>query len=59
MPILLRSPEIVPLGPDAVGAEVDGKEPMEVRQSFLSEQVQRERDARRITYSSGALSQLF
>ena len=59
MPVFLGGPEIVPPGPDAVGAEVDGKQTMEVRESFLGKQIQGECDARRIAYSSCPLSERF
>jgi hypothetical protein len=57
VPVFLGGPEVIPFGPDAVGAEVDGEEAMEVRQPLFGEKIERQRDAGRIAYSSGALSQ--
>ncbi len=41
--VLLRGPEVGPVAPDAVVAEVDREDPVEVREAFLGEEVERQR----------------
>src|SRR5206468_8845639 len=55
--ILLRGPEIIPLRPYAVGAEVHREEAVEMRKSFLGKKIERQRDPGRPADSPRTLSQ--
>jgi hypothetical protein len=58
VPVLLGGPQVGPLRPERVAAEVGGEQPVEVRQPLLGEEVEREGDAHGQRDARGAPAQL-
>ena len=58
VPVFLRGPQVRPLGPERVAAQVRGEQAVEVRQPLFRQQVHRERHARRHADPLGASAQL-
>ncbi len=58
VPVFFRGPEVVPASPEALVSQVDGQEPVEVREALLGEEVQGQGGAGMVGDSGGLAPEL-
>ena len=58
MPVFFSRPQVGPVPPVALVSEIDREKPVKMRESFLSQKIQRQRNARGSADPLGPLPQL-